>query len=184
MYEINYKILKKNVGFYMIFLIVGIVVFIFEAFFMFGIENIISPALFFLALPISFMIMGAINVSKRYKRIKQVKQLNEVGVLFKNVPYVLERTNMKVNGVRLRKPVINFNLPGGIPIRLEGDPRSDTAHIQKTGFIDVIIDPTDPSINYIDFNINRIGGNRPEDYYQNPNQEQKDEFRFNNVKPL
>lgn len=172
MYNINYKILRKNVGFYMVFFVIGVGLFIFEAFFMFGIENIISPALIFLALPISFMVMGGINLSKQFKRIKQVKQLNEVGVLYKNVPYVLERTGMKVNNVRLKKPVVTFNLPGGVPIRLEGDPRHDTAYIQKTGFIDVIIDPSDTSISYIDFNINRIGGNRPSDYYTQPNQQQ------------
>ena len=107
MYEINYKILRKNVGFYMVFFVIGVGLFIFEAFFMFGIENIISPALIFLALPISFMVMGGINLSKQFKRIKQVKQLNEVGVLYKNVPYVLERTGMKVNNVRLKKVLFN-----------------------------------------------------------------------------
>lgn len=187
MYNINYKLIKKNVGFYRIFLIVGIILFIFEIF-MFGIENIL-PGLIFLLLPISFIILGASGMKKQYDRLKKVKQLNEIGVLFKNVPYTLERTNMKVNGVRLRKPVVNFALPGGVEIRLEGDPRHDTTSIDRTGMIDVIIDPNNTDNHYIDFNIDRIEGNRPEDYYDplknvSIQNAQQANINYNNVKPL
>lgn len=179
MYNINYKIIKKNIGFYRVFFIIGIFILIAEIC-MFGVENIISPLLIFMILPFSFIIVGLKNMSKEIKRLKQVEELNRKAVLYKNVPYVLERTNMKVNNVRLRKPVINFQLPGGISIRLEGDPRHDTAQIPREGLIDVLIDPNDTSNHYIDFNIDRLDGNRPEDYYKSINEQPKVEQQIYN----
>ncbi len=184
MYNINYKVLRKNVGFYRMFLIVGIF-FSILLIFAYAQDNTI-PLLFFLILPGSFIAMAVINMKKQYARINQVKELNNRGVLYKNVPYYLERTGMKVNGVRIKKPVVTIYLQGGIPIRLEGDPRYDSASIQKNGLIDVILDPNDNSICFIDFNIDRIEGNRPEDYYKPPTQEQPEQYRYNynDVKPL
>lgn len=170
MYSIDYSNLKKNKNVYMIFLIAGIIlltIMLLMVFLAGSVEFLLA-----IMVPIIFLGLSIPNIIKMNKKIEMVKQLNNTGVLFKNVPYTLVRSNIKVNRVRLRKPVLNFYLPGGIPIKLEGDPRHDTAFIEPTGVIDVIIDPNDTTKYYIDFNINRIEGNRPSDYYTQPNQQQ------------
>lgn len=171
MYDINYENLKKNKNTYMLFLVIGIIALIFMIIMSIFIGSI-GPLLLIIVLPVVFLGLSIPNIIKTNKKIEMVKQLNNTGVLFKNVPYTLVRSNIKINKVRLRKPVLNFYLPGGVPIKLEGDPRHDTALIEPTGFIDVVIDSNDTTKYYIDFNINRIAGNRPEDYYTQPEQQQ------------
>ncbi len=166
MYDIDCKNIWKGLGFYMIFFIVGIA-------FLFPI--LMVPAddgeaglfiLMFLILPVVFILIGGINIIKVFKRVKQVKRLNQVGVLYKNIPYTLASTGMSVNDVPILKPVVKFKLPNGEFVTLSGDARHDRKDRDSDGYIDLVLDPDNYDNYFLDYDINRLGGNRKEDYYK------------------
>ncbi len=121
---------------------------------------------------LSLLIFIAIGVSgfiKINKRIKKIEELNFKGKLIKNLPYRMEDTNMSVNNVPIRRPVVEYTLSTGSVVMLEGDQRNDRKFADADGFVDIVIDENDLSNYYIDFEINRLTGNLPGDYYVNPN---------------
>lgn len=123
--------------------------------------------LLFLLLPIVFIGTAVYNIIKVNKRIKLINDLNTTGKLVKNLPYRLENTGMSVNGIRIQKPVVDYTLPSGTTITLQGDPRHDKKVADKDGMVDLIIDEANPNNYFIDFEINRLSGNLPTDYYTN-----------------
>jgi hypothetical protein len=118
-----------------------------------------------LLIPIVFIITGIVGILKINKRLKLIKELNKNGKLIKNLPYRLEDSNFSVNNVPLQKPVIDYTLPNGITITLYGDTRHDKKYYDSDGKVDLIIDENNPENYYIDFEINRLSGNLPNDYY-------------------
>lgn len=126
----------------------------------------------FMLLPIIFIIISVINFRKINNRVKIIKELNQKGKLIKNLPYRLEDTGMRVNGVSIQRPVINYILPSGSTITLYGDPRHDGKAFDADGMVDLVIDENNPENYFIDFEINRLNGNLPQDYF-NQNQEEK-----------
>lgn len=125
----------------------------------------------FLILPSVFIILALVNLIKINKRINKVKELNEVGRLVKGLPYKLENTGMSVNDVPIQRPVIDFTLKTGEIIKLKGDGRFDGKLKDEDGLVDLVIDEFHPDNYFIDFEINRVGGNQSSDYYQQPNQD-------------
>lgn len=123
--------------------------------------------LLFLLLPIVFIGTAVYNIIKVNKRIKLINELNTTGKLVKNLPYRLENTGMSVNGVQIQRPVVDYTLPSGTTITLQGDPRHDKKVADKDGMVDLIIDEANPNNYFIDFEINRLSGNLPTDYYTN-----------------
>ena len=123
--------------------------------------------LLFLLLPIVFIGTAVYNIIKVNKRIKLINELNTTGKLVKNLPYRLENTGMSVNGIQIQKPVVDYTLPSGTTITLQGDPRHDKKVADKDGMVDLIIDEANPNNYFIDFEINRLSGNLPTDYYTN-----------------
>ena len=123
--------------------------------------------LLFLLLPIVFISVAVYNIIKVNKRIKLINKLNTTGKLVKNLPYRLENTGMSVNGVQIQRPVVDYTLPSGTTITLQGDPRHDKKIADKDGMVDLIIDEANPNNYFIDFEINRLSGNLPTDYYTN-----------------
>ena len=123
----------------------------------------------FMLLPIIFIAVGLINILKVNKRIKQIKALNNTGKLIKGLPYRMENTGAKVNDVPIQRPVVDYVLPNGTTISLQGDPRHDRKHFDGDGMVDLLVDENDPTNYFIDFEINRLSGNLPTDYYVNPN---------------
>ena len=165
MYKVSYKNLISKTVAYIEILFFGMIFFLmFEN--TIGLENLFTLGIFLYAVPLILIGIAIFGIVKIVKTIIRLKKLNKVGVLYKNLPYVLERTNTKLGGVRLRKPVVDFELPGGVMTKLEGDTRRDIKRIEKEGFIDLLIDPNNPNNYYIEFNINRIEGNKPEDFYK------------------
>lgn len=122
--------------------------------------------LIFLVLPIAFITLGIINIKKVNKRIKMINELNKTGKLVKNLPYRLEDSNFKVNNVTIQKPVIDYTLPNGVTITLHGDTRFDRKVFDADGMADLVIDESHPENYFIDFEINRLTGNLPADYYK------------------
>lgn len=123
--------------------------------------------LLFLLLPIVFIGTAVYNIIKVNKRIKLINNLNTTGKLVKNLPYRLENTGMSFNGIQIQKPVVDYTLPSGTTITLQGDPRHDKKVADKDGMVDLIIDEANPNNYFIDFEINRLSGNLPTDYYTN-----------------
>lgn len=121
--------------------------------------------LLFLLLPISFIIIGAINIIKVNKRIKVINELNQKGKLVKNLRYHLENSNREVNNMPIQVPVVYYTSPSGSTIHLRGDARHDKIHMDADGMVDLIIDENNPDNYFIDFEINRLSGNLPTDYY-------------------
>lgn len=122
--------------------------------------------LVFLLLPIIFIIFAVINIIKVNKRIKAITELNQKGKLIKNLPYRLENTGMSVNNVPIQRPVVDYTLPSGTTITLYGDARHDRKRYDADGMVDLLIDENNLDNYYIDFEINRLTGNLPQDYYQ------------------
>lgn len=152
--------------------------------------------LLFLILPIIFILVAVINIRKVNKRVKAILELNRKGKLIKNLPYRLENTGMVVNNVPIQRPVIDYTLPTGTTITLYGDARHDKKHFDADHMVDLLIDESNPDNYYIDFEINRLSGNLPQDYYQQPmmnqnnlynqqpqnlNQSQTQQFDQNNI---
>ncbi len=121
-------------------------------------------------IPLVLIALSIFELSKASKRIKAIKKLNQTGKLVKNLPYRLEDANMEINGVSIQKIVVDYTLPTGSTITLEGDPRYDRKVGDADGLVDLVIDENDPSNYFLDFEINRLSGNLPTDYYQNPPQ--------------
>lgn len=120
----------------------------------------------FMIIPIIFILVAVINIRKVNKRIKTILELNNKGKLIKNLPYRLENTGTVINGVPIQKPVVDYTLSTGTQITLYGDPRNDKKQYDADGMVDLLIDESNPDNYYIDFEINRLSGNLPQDYYQ------------------
>ena len=127
-----------------------------------------SFVLIFTILPIIMIVIGIVNMLKINKRIKQINALNSNGKLAKNLPYYLEDTGMAVNDVKIKRPVVDYILPSGEKVKLKGDPRHDRKLIDTDGMVDLVIDESNPSNYFIDFEINRLSGNQSTDYYNQP----------------
>ena len=123
--------------------------------------------LIFMLLPLIFIVMAVINMRKISKRTKLINELNQKGKLVKNLPYHLEDTGMAVNGVQIKRPVVDYTLPSGSVITLYGDPRHDRKTSDADGMVDLVIDEKNPDNYFIDFEINRLTGNLATDYYTN-----------------
>lgn len=124
---------------------------------------------FFLILPITLIIISIINIRKVGKRVKLIKELNKKGKLVKNLQYHLEDTGMSVNNVQIQRPVVEYTLPSGSVVTLYGDPRHDGKLYDADGMVDLVIDENNPNNYFIDFEINRLTGNLPTDYYNPDN---------------
>ena len=135
-------------------------------------------ALIFLIIPVVFITMGVVAINKNKKRVKQILELNNIGKLVKNLPYRLENTGTVVNGVPIQRPVVDYVLPNGNMVTLYGDPRNDRKLSDQDGMVDLVIDVNNPDNYFIDFEINRLSGNRDDDYYHPENNTQTDTFGF------
>ena len=117
-------------------------------------------------LPIVFIVMASVNINKVNKRLKIISELNKTGKLVKNLPYHLENSGKEVNEVPIQMPVIEYTLPNGDNVTLYGDARHDRKNRDKDGMVDLVIDENNPQNYFIDFEINRLSGNLPQDYFK------------------
>lgn len=164
MYDIKTSVVKSSRVLYCSWFFIGII---------FSIAVIVMYSsfkekyyLFFLIIPILIMIYTAYKISIVNKRLRTVKKLINKGRLVKNIPYRLELTKEVSNIGKVFKPVVDFALPSGKIVTLYGDTRHDDQLNDEDGLIDLVIDEENPSVYFLDYEINRIGGNKPSDYYQ------------------
>lgn len=125
--------------------------------------------LIFMILPIIFIFIGIINMIKINKRVRIINELNQKGKLIKNLKYHLENSDITINNVKIQRLVVDYKLPSGSIITLYGDPRYDKKSFDSDGLVDLVIDESNPDNYFIDFEINRISGNLPSDYYDEKN---------------
>lgn len=126
----------------------------------------------FLTIPTILTIIGIKLIKKVNKRLNQVEQLNQNGRLVKRLPYKMEKATSAVyDGEAYYRPVIMFTLKTGEVIKLKGDIRYDRRYRDRDGYVDLLIDEFNPENYFIDFDINRKGGNLPTDYYTSPDEE-------------
>lgn len=119
----------------------------------------------FLILPLILILVSIINIRKIGKRVKLINELNQKGKLVKNLQYHLENTGMSINNVQIQRPVVEYTFPSGVVVTLYGDPRHDGKLCDDDGMVDLVIDEENPDNYFIDFEINRLSGNLPTDYY-------------------
>ncbi len=112
-----------------------------------------TTLLFAIILPLIFIVFSLIKIHKVNQRIGKIKELNQKGRLIKDLPYTLENTGMSVNHKPVKRIVVEYTLPSGSKITLQGDPIFDDKIADADGYVDLVIDESDPSNYYIDFDI-------------------------------
>ena len=117
-----------------------------------------------LIIPTILILIAVLNYVKTNKRVKLINELNQRGKLIKKLPYRLEDTGTIINGVPIRRPVVEYKLASGERVTLKGDPRYDHKTSDDDGFVDLVIDEQNPNNYFIDFEINRLTGNTQADY--------------------
>lgn len=189
MYDINLKNVRKGRSFFYSFFFAGmffLVIIIYATFFSNSNDStspdILSLSLFVI-IPIICIYISTYNILKINKRIKLIKELNQKGKLIKGLKYHLEDTGMSVNDVHIKKPVVYYTLPNGVTLTLYGDPRHDRKEMDSDGLVDLVIDENNPENYFIDFEINRLSGNLPQDYYDNYQQPYSPNEDFENMSP-
>lgn len=136
---------------------------------MVGKSKISSSVIFFVMLLATlFMCIGILNIRKINKRLEMIKELNRKGKLIKNIPYHMEDSGIAINNKEIKKIVIDYVLPSGQTICLNSEPRYDEAPSNKDT-VDLIIDENYVDNYFIDYEINRVGGNLITDYYIDKN---------------
>lgn len=139
------------------------------------IENDNSLMLLIIVVFVLAIIFLVFNIKKVNKRVKTIEELNKSGKLVKNLPYRLEDTGIVVNGAAIQRIVIEYILPSGCLVTLRGDPIYDRENVRNSSFVDLVIDEKNSDNYYIDFEINRLTGNLPQDYF-NQNLNNQNQF--------
>lgn len=121
--------------------------------------------LLFWIIPALFLFASVPNILEINGRIKIIKELNKKGKLIKNIPYKLEKTGKVINDIPIYRVVVNYVLKSGDIVALYGDDRYDNIFCDSDRMVDLIIDEENPGNYFIDFEINRLSGNLPQDYY-------------------
>ena len=121
--------------------------------------------LLFWIIPALFLFVSIVNILEINGRIKIIKELNKKGKLIKNLPYKLEKTGKVINNIPIYRVVVNYTLESGNVVALYGDERYDHKFCDSDKMVDLLIDESNPSNYYIDFEINRLSGNLSQDFY-------------------
>ena len=127
----------------------------------------------------SLVLFGGLAIIYMYKinkRVKNIQELNKKGKLVKNLPYHMEYTDINGPFHAIYCPVVDYVLPNGNIITLYGDARYDGRLSDQDGKVDLVIDLENPTNYFIDFEINRLTGNLPGDYYKNPKEREEEEI--------
>ncbi len=169
MYEVSKKNIIKNL---LINFTISIVLLGFLAIALITIKSggaLFMTSPFFVIIMALLIIFGAFNIKEIVGNIRRYKNINDLSKnakLIKRIPYQLKNSNLVINSISLKKIYLRFKSDNGIILNLESEPRFDTKHLETEGYADLLIDEKDPTKFYIDTNINRISGNKEEDFYK------------------
>ena len=126
---------------------------------------------FFTFAPVSFgiFICGLLLFIYNHKKYRTLSILNKRGKLIKNLPYRIEQSGYRDDyGNDMPMIVVDCVMAKGNKVTLHSAPRRDLKVRDHDGRVDLVIDPKDPNTFYLDFEINRLSGNRKSDYYREP----------------
>lgn len=186
MYNINCEQEKKDYKLTMAFCIIVIIILLVETSdiaLQSEIFSIPKSDMKYIYLFLILLIGTIISETIKYcNYVKKIRELNKSGVLYKNVPYILESTgNVKA---RLHKFKIKLELPSkyGATKKYEKIFELDICDKTSTGFIDIVIDE-EKDLFHMDFEINRIEGNKENDYYTSP-EELKEILKNKKIGPI
>ena len=122
-------------------------------------KRYITAIILFIALFVPLYILYEI-IKKSIKEYKRLTKLNETGKLVKCLEYkVLSYSGESKKGIIAIEYITDKGEKKTLSKVLNGKT------YDKDGYVDMIIDKEDPKNNIIELEINRIGGNRKEDYY-------------------
>lgn len=130
-------------------------------------EKNVSP-MFLALLFVSFIcfFFGRLFIKSAKISVGLMEELNQKGKLIKRMPCRLEDSDMSVNNVKVKWPVVDYVLPTGEKLSLHGQPDISGKLFEEGAFIDLLIDENNPENYFIDFDINRLNGNSSSDYYK------------------
>ena len=167
MYEINYDNLKKiKIYLYIIIFILLIVFICLEYFYWFVYikhKNYEPNYFAIVGLPIILFLIPIIKLIQLNKKINNIYYLNKNGKLVKCIPCEMAETGIEILNTRILRPIVEYVIAGEKRI-LKGEARFDR-YKPADDTVDLLIDEQNPNIYFIDMEINRKGGNKPEDYY-------------------
>ena len=163
MYDINTKETKNNLKIcvFYIFILIFFILIIFVSLLSENIGHTTEATVLVSIIVIGFVavfIKIIIDLIGIIKILNIIKRLQKRGKLFKNVPFCVDFKNNHFVTVTFR--LSNGNIESFTRKFLFYDKKIDSER-----FIDILLDENNIRDYYIDFNINRIGGNLKEDYY-------------------
>lgn len=101
-----------------------------------------------------FPFIGIFNLIKALKRVKNLSYLSKNGHLIKALPSETNPANIVLNGVQGIHIIVEHILPNGEYKKFVSKPIFDyTKQDEEKGTADLLIDPNNSEIYYIDFNI-------------------------------
>ena len=118
-------------------------------------EYQLKPSFFYYVfLVLSFLMpLSGLQIFKNYfTNSKKMKKLSTNGILYKNIPYEMVPLGTIVNQKAVLYPEISFQLEDGRIVKLPVNPKLTK---KSDGMVDLLIDPSDPTLYYIDSEINR-----------------------------
>lgn len=154
MYDLDYRNVRSGYLFGIMFILIGLILFIIFSCFKIGSEPIIPVFLLYVII-VTNIVLGSYRVIKVFKKIRKMKYLEVNGSLVKNLPYTMVFTNFKFNNKDIMAIAVDYILPTGEVLHLVGDPRYDRKYSDLDGSVDLLIDLNDIDNYYIDFNIRK-----------------------------
>lgn len=104
--------------------------------------------LLYIGMGLVFLLVGLIPNIKICKRMKKIKELSNLGTLYRGVEYRLKKSNLTINGRKIPYMEVNHN-----GLVLKSAPLFKNNDIPETGVCDLLIDENDPRNYYIGFDI-------------------------------
>lgn len=177
MYDINLNIIKKGNKSYSIAIVFGVLFYLAAFSIMYLNRNDPTKVNFstldiytfefvlIMLIPTLSIIVGISKIVANHKRLIVVEKLNKSGKLVKKLPYRIISSRNKINDNDIKQFVIDYTLPNGNRVELKSDPMFFGKLSDYDGCVDLVIDENNPKNYFIDLEINRLSGNRAEDYY-------------------
>ena len=168
-YKINYNNMKKDNLSGIVFIIAGIIFFPLGAlstFTYFGFDILINTTeesfdginslfygLILTIIGMGLLYFGIKAIIEHKEKMKKLKQLIQIGVLIKNLPYDVKPTGIIINGRSIYCIEVMYELDNGTKIPLTSEGKYDGRLSRGDGTVDLLIDPTDHTNYFIDFEI-------------------------------
>ena len=145
--------------------------------------------LLFSLIPIVFVLIGASQIKRYIKKLKDIKTLANTGILVKGVPYLVTNSSYSVNDRPIKCFKASYTFPDGKTKELVSPPAFDRVLQDGDGRCDLLYDPNNYDNYFLDLEIKVTGQGNPriiqyDQDYQNTNNIISDninnDFNYNN----